>query len=210
MNALTETDSFALFAGTHDTALPRPRFIHTSNINSAVAFAETCAQVVAKVSGVAHKTEVGGVRVGLHADSLAACFDELAALGDGTVLVVEQVSMDVELIVGAMRDEQFGIVITVGLGGVLTEALNDVAVMLAPTEPGDLDYALDHLRAAALLGEFRGRAALDRHALQAIVDAVSAVMTNDASVLEIDLNPVGVVNGQPMVLDCLVVKQETS
>jgi hypothetical protein len=198
--SLSEAASFALLP-----LLPRPRFVHTDDPFVAVSFADTCAAVVAKVSGVAHKTEVRGVRVGLNAAALESCFGELAALGDGTVVVVEQVSLDAELIVGALRDEQFGTVITVGLGGVIAEAFHDVSIVLAPPEAGELDAALDQLRSAALINGFRGRAPLNRTALAAIVDAVSELMDTNPDVLEIDVNPVGVVDGLPVVLDCLVV-----
>jgi acetate---CoA ligase (ADP-forming) subunit beta len=200
MTALTEAASFERFDG----ALPRPASFHTADRATACRFASEYPLVVAKASGIAHKTEAGGVRLGLTAVTLAMCFDELAALGDGSVIVTEQVAPDFELIVGGLRDPQFGPVVTVGLGGVAAEVLDDAVVLLAPPEPDELTVAIASLRSAALFEGFRGRAAVDRMALAHIVDAVSALLTNDDEVVEIDLNPVAIVEGCPLVLDCLV------
>ena len=188
--------------------IPRPVERLTRSSAEALAFARRLGRpVVAKAGDVAHKSEFGAVRLGLDIDGLAAAWPELAALGDGTVLVAEEVKADLELMVGGLRDPQFGPVVSVGLGGVAAEVLKDVVFVLAPPEPGELDRALGELRGAALLDGHRGRPTLDRAALVRIVDAVSRLLLEDESVVEVDCNPVLVTAGKPVVADALVVKK---
>lgn len=186
--------------------LPLPAERLTASVEEAVAFATERApgHVVAKASGVAHKTEGGLVRLGLDAEAVAACWPDLAAAGDGRVLVAEQVTGDYELLIGGLRDEVFGPLVSVGIGGVTAELDPDVAFCLAPPEPGELDAALKQLRAAPLLDGFRGGPPLDRDTFGDVVAAVSRVL-EDPTVVEVDCNPVVVRRGQPVVLDALVV-----
>jgi acetate---CoA ligase (ADP-forming) subunit beta len=202
--ALSEWESKLLLG----PELPTPHEKRTTSAEEARVFAEEIgAPVVAKSSGVAHKSDDGLVRLGLRPDDVAACWNELAASGDGTVLIAEQIRGDVELIVGGSRDPSFGPLITVGLGGVAAEVFADVAVLLSPPESGELDQALARLRGSPLLDGYRGAPPVDRDALARIVDLVAAVLDRDPDVVEIDLNPVLVCDGSPAVLDALVVKQ---
>ncbi|TMR97782.1 acetate--CoA ligase family protein [Nonomuraea basaltis] len=189
-------------------ALPTAREARTTSAAQARAFARDIgAPVVAKASGVAHKSDAGLVRLGLGPEDAAACWAELAAAGDGTVLVAEQLRGELELIVGGSRDPSFGALVTVGLGGVATEVFDDVAVLLAPPEAGELDRALGRLRGARLLNGHRGAPPVDRAGLALIVDLVAALLEADPDVVEIDCNPVLVHDGRPTVLDALVVKR---
>jgi len=187
--------------------IPRPVERLTRSAGEAVSFARQLGRpVVAKAGDLAHKSDFGAVRMDLDPERLAAAWPELAALGDGTVLVAEQVQAELELIVGGLRDPQFGPVVSVGLGGVAAEVFGDVVFLLAPPEPGELERALGELRGAALLNGHRGRPPLDRAGLARIVDAVSHLLIEDETVLEIDCNPVLVSAGRPLVADALVVK----
>ena len=138
----------------------------------AVAAAEELGfPVVVKLSGegIAHKTERGLVALGLgDGPAVASAAEGLLAQvrpEDGAVelLVAEQVSGARELIVGLVRDPQFGACVAVGLGGILTEALRDVVFAATPLERGDAERLVDGLAAAHVLTEpFRGEPALDR------------------------------------------------
>ena len=202
MTALSEWASKAALGD-----IPRPNERLTRSREEAIAFARRVGgPVVAKASNVAHKTEFGAVRLGLDAERLGSTWAELAALGDGTVLVAEQVEAELELIVGGLRDPQFGPVISVGLGGVAAEVHHDVVFVLAPLVAGELESALAELRCAPLLNGHRGRPRVDRAMLARIVDAVARLLMEDESVIEIDCNPVLVSGGRPLVADALVVK----
>lgn len=188
------------------TALPRPRERLTATVEEAVDHQHRVGSlVVAKASGVAHKSEQGLVRRGLDDAALCKCWAELAAAGDGTVLVAEQRTGELELLVGGVRDPQFGPLVTVGLGGVTAEVDPDLAFLLAPVEPGELERAIRRLRAAPLFFGFRGRPLVDLDALAQVVDAVGRLLVTDPRVVEIDCNPVLVDDGQPWVLDALVI-----
>lgn len=187
--------------------LPRPREQLTEAVEEAVDFARQLAgPVVAKASGVAHKSEGGLVLLGLDGDGVADCWARLAAAGDGTVLVAEQLTGELELLVGGLRDPQFGPLVSVGIGGIAAEVLGDVAFVLAPPEPGELGRALDRLRGRRLLDGYRSAPPVDRDGLARVVDVVSRLLLDDQTVLEIDCNPVLVVGGAPVVLDALVVR----
>lgn len=190
--------------------IPTPRELLTGDLEEALAFvAEVGPQVVAKASGIAHKTESGLVRVGIDADGLREAFAELADAGDGRVLLAELVrDAEYELIVGGLRDEVFGPVVAVGLGGIAAEVFDDTTFLLSPTTADELDRGLDRLGAAGLLDGVRGRPPLDRGALYAIVAAVGNLLEREPDVAEVDCNPVMVVHGAPVVVDALASESE--
>ena len=199
---LSEWESKQRLAG-----VPTPREVLTTTVEEAVDACEYLGgRVVCKASGVAHKSELGLVRIGLDAAGVRSNWEELAAGGDGTVLCAELVSGALELIVGGLRDPHFGPVVSIGIGGVATEVFGDVAVILAPPEPGELDEALATLRGATLLRGHRGSQPVDTAALEQVVLAVSNLLETDPSVVEVDCNPVLISNGKPLVLDALVVR----
>ena len=110
-----------------------------------------------------------------------------------------------ELIVGLTRDPQVGPVVLVGLGGILAEALDDVAVALAPVDADEALTMIDRLRGARLLEGIRGQPAVDRDAIARIVVAVSRLGFDRPDIVEIDLNPVIAGPGGAMAVDGLVV-----
>lgn len=201
MITLTEWESKALLHG-----VPRPREALTRTRDEALAFVHSLTgPVVAKASGLGHKTERNAVR--LDAD-VALVWDELAAVGDGAVVVAEQVRAELELIAGGLRDPQFGTIVSIGLGGVAAEVFRDVAFILYPAQPGELAGAIGRLRCASLFDGYRGRPPVDRVALWRIVAAIGDLLVRDPEVMEVDVNPILVRDGCPLVIDALVVKAE--
>jgi acetyl-CoA synthetase (ADP-forming) len=169
--------------------------------------------VVAKLSapGLAHKTERGLVRLNLATTDEVrdASVDLLAAArpedGDVRVLIAPMVRGVRELIVGVHDDEQFGRCVMVGIGGVLAEAVADVAFRLAPIDAVDAYEMLDDLGGQALLGPVRGEASLDRDAVVEILLGLSRVATERLDVTSVDVNPLVVdAAGAPVAVDALV------
>lgn len=164
--------------------------------------------VVVKALGVAHKTEQGAVRLGLRsATAVRAAARDLLPLGDG--LLVERQVEDVvcELIVGLKRDPQFGVLLTVGAGGILVELVRDSVTLLLPTHADAVREALAGLRCAPLLRGHRGRPAGDVDAAVAAVLAIARFGAAHAAALEeLDVNPLAVLPaGQGVVaLDALL------
>ncbi len=181
--------------------------------SGAVAAAEQIGfPVVAKLCGdnIAHKTERGLVRLGL-ADASAverAATALLAAArpddGEVGVLIAPMVSGNRELIAGLQRDPQFAMTVMLGVGGVLAEALADVAFRLVPIERVDATEMIEQLHTQALLGPFRGEPEVDREALVDVLTGLSAAAIARPDIVSADLNPLIVHEGRPVAVDALV------
>ena len=168
--------------------------------------------VVVKLCGAAitHKTERGLVKLGLSDTAAvhAAAAELLAAArpedGDVALLVAQMVSGARELIAGFVRDNEFGPCVMLGIGGIFTEALGDVAFRLAPLDVADAADLIDDLANQALLGAVRGEPPVDRAALARILLALAEVGEDDVRIRSIDLNPLIVADGVPVAVDELV------
>ena len=118
----------------------------------------------------------------------------------------------VEIIIGAVRDELFGPILIVGLGGIATELFHDVAYRPAPVSEADALAMLRELRSAALLQGFRGAPPSDRAALSALIAKVSLIADALPEIGEIELNPV-IVHSEGLgvtVADALIVLNHAS
>jgi acetate---CoA ligase (ADP-forming) len=170
-------------------------------------------EVVLKLdmTGLAHKSDIGGVALGLRgAETVRAAADRLLEIGrrEGRTvrgLLVAPMVDGVELIAGLRRDPQFGPVVLVGLGGTLAEVLDDVVIRLAPVDLATAEAMLDDLRGAAVLRGVRGRAPVDRGALAAMLVALGRLGVERADILEVDLNPVMASETGAVAVDALVV-----
>lgn len=169
---------------------------------AAMAAAARLAGVVALKAvapGLVHKTEAGGVMLGLASpDEVATAarvmLERVRAAGfTPTGLVVQrQVEDGVEALVGVTTDPELGPVVVAGLGGVQVELLRDVAFRLVPVTDVDAGEMLDSLRASKLLDGFRGAAPADRNALVQCILRVSALVERTPELVELELNPVRV------------------
>lgn len=158
--------------------------------------------------GIAHKSEVGGVILGLASfDELQAAYKQLAArLGPRALIVPMIEGAGVEMILGVARDAQFGPVVLLGLGGIHTEVVRDVAVLLPPFSPARARQAVDGLQMRKLLGELRGRPglAIDQYCDMASHLSVLAVALANC-IAEVDINPVRLMVDECIGLDALIV-----
>ncbi len=182
--------------------IPVPAGGLAGSVDAALALADAVGYPVAlkvEADGVHHKTEVGGVAVGVASGAQlraehAALLARAAARAPGArirgVRVERMASGLIELIVGGRNDPTFGPIVVAGLGGVLAEALGDVSTRLAPLDADEARRMLGELRGAALLGPFRGRPAVDVAAAAAVVARVSQLLVELPELVEIDLNPV--------------------
>ena len=170
--------------------------------DEAVAAAERLGfPLVAKAiaPGVLHKSDVGGVILGL--DGSAAVARAVATLGermraagaqlDG-VLLQREVAGGIEALVGVTTDPTFGPLLVCGLGGILVELVHDVAFHLTPVTDVDAREMIGRLRAQKLLDGYRGMAPGDRDALVDVILRVSALVEIVPELRELDLNPVKV------------------
>jgi succinyl-CoA synthetase beta subunit len=207
---LSEAESKALVAA-HGIPVPDERIV--PDAAAAVDAAGTIGYpVVLKLNGdaIAHKTERGLVRLRL-GDPVAvelAAGDLLAAAtpADGPVslLVAPMLRGNRELIAGLHHDAQFGPTVMLGVGGILAEAVADVAFRLVPLTPIDAEELIDDLETQRLLGEFRGEPTVDRAALVQVITGLAALAEARPDIRSVDLNPLIVVDGRPVAVDALV------
>lgn len=161
--------------------------------SAAAAFKAISGPVVVKACSrtLLHKTEAGGVRVGLTSETdVRQAIKDMARLADR--FIVEEVVADAvaELIIGVSRDSQFGPVVVLGAGGVLVELLSDSRTLLLPMTDAEIRAALDGLKSAKLLQGFRGKPAGDIDAVVTAVQAVGRfVQANAGRLAELDINP---------------------
>jgi acetyl-CoA synthetase len=161
--------------------------------------------VKAVSSTLAHKSEAGGVRLGL----TSAPAVELAAVGMSALsdrFLVEQMvdGAVAELIVAVQRDPAFGLTVTIGAGGVLVELVDDTETLLLPVTGDDIREALRSLAVWPLLPGLRGRSG----DLAGVVEAVSAVVayatTNADRLVEVEVNPLRVGPDSVVAVDALI------
>jgi len=175
-----------------DCGIPVPpsRVVH--GIDEAVAAAgELGYPVAVKTLGVAHKTDVGGVKLGLGGpDEVAVAVAEISGLA-GAYLVESMVEGAVaELIVGVARDVQFGPYLLVGGGGILVELMKDSTSLLLPIDKDTVIRALRGLKSAPLFAGFRGSARADLGAAaDAVLAIASLVQREPGFIVELDINP---------------------
>lgn len=163
---------------------------------------------------ILHKSEVGGVRLGVAPEEVAAVaatmLDEVADRAPGArldgVTLAEMQPEGPELILGTLNDPAFGPVVMLGLGGVAAEALRDVAFAPAPLSEAAARALIDRLRGARLLDGFRGGPVADRAALARAVARVAALTAAGADRgLTIEINPLRIrPDGRPVCLDAVV------
>ena len=161
-------------------------------------------------SRILHKTESGFVCLGLaNEDQVRQAACGMEAVGKDLLeafLVQPMVVGKREFVVGMFRDPQFGPVILFGLGGVLTEALNDIVLKIAPLSDLDMEDMLGQLSAQKLLEAFRGEAAVDREQVKRILKGLSDLVLENPDIREIDINPLIVQkDGSCVAVDGLVV-----
>jgi acyl-CoA synthetase (NDP forming) len=160
----------------------------------------------ARAGDLVHKSDVGGVVTSLtSASAVRAAYEEMSVrLGEqmGGAVIQPMAKAGVETIVGLTVDPDFGSVVMVGLGGVMTDVLGDRSFAIPPLDCGAGRAMVSSLRAAPLLDGFRGAPPVDRQALEALVELVARVAEEVPELVELDLNPVIVTAEGALVVDC--------
>ncbi|MCL4875637.1 MAG: acetate--CoA ligase family protein [Anaerolineae bacterium] len=181
--------------------LTRPKAEIAANAEEAVRIASDIGYpVVLKIASpdILHKTDVGGVKVGLTSPADVKDAFELIVyraqryVPDARIwgcLVQEMVPKGIELLVGMSRDAQFGPLITFGLGGIYVEALRDVTFRIAPFGRKDAEEMLEEIRARTLLDGVRGEPAADKEAIIDTLLRMSQMVTDFPEIVEMDINP---------------------
>ena len=163
---------------------------------------------------VTHKSDVGGVKLGLDSpEAAAAAFAEIIeavkkhqpdARIDG-VAVQKMARPGIEVIIGMSKDPQFGPVLMFGLGGILVEVLRDVAFRIVPLEPRDARQMVREIKGFPVLQGFRGQEPADLEALEKLILKVSAFVEAHPEIEELDLNPVFAYKDGAIAVDARIV-----
>jgi acyl-CoA synthetase (NDP forming) len=163
---------------------------------------------------IAHKTDIGGVALGLTADAdIGAAYERVLAAGEAVsgaridgVLVTPMRADGVELLAGVSVDPAFGPVLAVGLGGIWVDVLGDTSLRVLPAEPDEVRLMLGELRGAALLNGARGTRPADIEALARVIARLGDAATSlRGSLRALEINPLWVNGSQIEALDVLVV-----
>ncbi|MGC4112153.1 MAG: acetate--CoA ligase family protein [Nocardioides sp.] len=200
-----EVDAKAALA-TYGVPVPKSVVVETAE-QAADAASELGFPVVLKAvaTGLAHKSDVGGVAVGL------ASADDVRLATEGMSSVAERFLVErmvpgavLELLVGVQRDARLGLALTLAAGGVLVELVDDAATLLLPATRAEIRAALTGLRVGPVLEGFRGQAA-DLDAVVSAVEAVAAYAVEHADrLVEIEVNPLLVLPEGAMAVDALI------
>jgi acyl-CoA synthetase (NDP forming) len=163
---------------------------------------------------ISHKTEKGLIRIDIRNDdeALQAYDDVTAGMSGskGAVLVQEMVKGKRELVIGLIRDPQFGPCVMFGLGGIFTEILKDVSFRLAPLEERDALEMMGEIKAHKILDAVRGMEPADKGTLTEMLINVGKIGLENDAIKEIDINPVIISGSRPVAADALVVLQSAT
>jgi acetate---CoA ligase (ADP-forming) subunit beta len=197
--------------------VPRYVLADADNPRAVVAAGESLGfPVVLKAvsPGILHKTDAGAVMLNIVSGpmlsaSVTAMKNMIAARAPGAVirgfLVEKMMPQGLELLVGGLRDEQFGPSVAFGLGGVWVEALKDTAFGILPLSHEETVDMISQTRAGMFLRGFRGSPALDEEAVHLIIANLTKLLTDCPEIKEIDMNPVRVYARGASALDVRVI-----
>lgn len=166
---------------------------------------------------IPHKSDVGGVRLNVATpEDAAAAFTAIQTQVTSHVsrftlhgiLVAKMAAPGTEVIVGMVRDPQFGPAVMVGLGGIFVELYKDVAFRLPPLTPAEARAMLGELKAAPLLTGYRGQPPRDVDALAACACTVARIAAEHPEIQEIDLNPIIARERGCMIVDAKILVHE--
>ena len=172
--------------------------------------------IVLKASGekLQHKTELDLIRLDLKDESqVRLAYKEL--LSESTIPITEVLIQQMlrgnrELMAGLKRDSQFGPCVVFGLGGVLAEILEDVSIRVAPITTFDAMDMMDNIRGKKILEPFRGKPSVDRKTMAELLIALGKIGLENDAVGEIDINPIKLIEGQPVAVDALIILKQIS
>jgi len=197
--------------------IPVTRFYVAKNETEAVKFAEDIGfPVVLKIVSpdIIHKSDVGGVVVGLKtADEVRSAYQQIirnvkkhkADAKIVGVLVQEMAPPSTEVIVGAIKDPQFGPALMFGLGGIFVEVLRDVAFRIAPISEDEAHEMIGEIKAYPLLKGYRGLPPADIDAIVKILVNTSRLVMEHQEIKELDLNPIMVYEKGAKTVDARII-----
>lgn len=210
---LTEAESYSLLS---EYGIPVPKYLIACSEKEAIEAGEKLGfPLVMKIISpdIIHKSNLGGVAMNIiNSLQIKKVYKNIIsqvrekrpdAKIDGIVLY-KQAPKGVEVIVGMIRDPQFGPTVMFGLGGIFVEILKDVAFRVCPVERTDIEEMLAEIEGIKMLQGYRGRPRCDVKAIIDIIMEISRLALNYSVITEIDLNPIIVYEKSALVVDAKV------
>ncbi|MBW1802154.1 MAG: acetate--CoA ligase family protein, partial [Deltaproteobacteria bacterium] len=160
-----------------------------------------------KVIGPSHKSDVGGVKLGINDHEAAfIAWKELMAITDASGIVLQKMVIGTEVILGAYREQDFGHLIMFGLGGIYTEVLKDVTFALAPLCKEESMRMIRNIKSFPILEGVRGEEGVDLDLLSEYLMRLSHLVDDFPRIREIDLNPVKGIEDRLYVVDARIIQ----
>ena len=190
----------------HGVTIPAGKVCKASETVAAAASIAYPVVLKAVSSDLAHKSEVGAVKVGLlDAAAVRDATESMAANFDRFLVEAMAGPMIAELIVGVSRDASFGLSLLIGTGGTMVELLDDTASLLLPASRDDMRTAIESLKVARIINGYRGGL---RGNMDAVLDAIEAIaayaVANEGRLLELDVNPLLVTPDAAIAVDAFI------
>ncbi len=160
--------------------------------------------VVMKVTGVLHKTEVNGVRVGVEEDEMLDIYRELRNIPGCKAVNVQRMLRGRELFAGVKKEDIYGHLIVFGAGGTAVEVENDLRVCLAPVSKDEVEYEIRQLRIYPLLKSYRNKPGINMEKWVDIICRLSQLTQYLPEISELDLNPLIADDRQIAVVDARI------
>ena len=177
--------------------------------NLAAACEKAGYPLVMKVIGPLHKSDVGGVKVGIQTlEKAETAWDEIMKIKDAKGVLIQQMIECTEVILGAKKEDRFGHLIMFGLGGIYTEALKDVSFALAPLGKEEGMSMIEKIKTLPILKGIRGQKGVSLDVLADYLARLSLLVHNFPQIEEIDLNPVKGYETDLYVVDSRIIQKK--
>ena len=171
--------------------LPLVSEAYFTEIDQAFEFARTQFPVVMKIVGPLHKSDVGGVRLGINNEKdFRKNFDELMQISSAQAVLIQAQKTGLELFVGVKKEAGFGHLILFGIGGIYIEVLKDFQAVLAPAGLAEIHQKIKQLQMYPVLKGIRGEQGINIDAFAGLIKKISDLVHTYPEIEELDLNPV--------------------
>ncbi len=146
--------------------------------------------LVAKVVGPVHKSDVGGVIVGIQNENeLTAAFEKLMRIDQAKAVLIQQMASGTEIFIGAKKEDKFGHLVLCGIGGIFIEVLKDFSYALTPISEQEAFSMIRSLRSYKLIQGVRGKEGVNEQIFADYIQRVSALLQVAPEISEMDINP---------------------
>ncbi len=171
--------------------ITHPMEFSSNNLSDIIKFANQIGYpLVVKVVGPVHKSDVGGVIVGIKSENeLSVAFEKLMKIGEAKAVLIQQMVSGTEIFIGAKKEDKFGHLVLCGIGGIFIEVLKDFSYGLTPIAEEEALSMIHSLRSYRLIQGIRGKEGINEYLFANYIQRVSALLQVAPEISEMDINP---------------------